>query len=277
MAAAAHSTSCLAKPVWPKAPGNAGLGITASRLALQSQHLAPTQHLLFGCDHHTYCCNWHKKAPPEIIKMIKQSWLSDKIKMRSWKCAHNQFFCYCDFSLADFEGLDCVCVFMWLTVNLEPSVGGYSLLCLIYSITAVVSHVVTRCQDQNQLSSHAAIKGRLLQCPGHDPSVLKQEGRTSHMEEFVYSRRINTHINIHMHAVLHFKPGQSPGGIPSGGETDEMDRCPWAQGDMLWRSIKPYLLRGIWCLWMNQKLECWKNAFILPWFCSKFTFARSEN
>lgn len=40
-----------------QAPEDVGLGVTASRLALQCYHLAPTQPLLFGCDLETLSYN----------------------------------------------------------------------------------------------------------------------------------------------------------------------------------------------------------------------------
>ena len=63
-------------------------------------------------------------------------------------------------------------------MNRELRVGRDGLLCLIFGVTAVGGQVVARCQDQDQFASHTPIKGRLLQSTGHDPSVLKREGRT---------------------------------------------------------------------------------------------------
>lgn len=143
---------------------------------------------------------------------------------------------------------------VWLTKNLELSVSRDSLLCLIFGITAVSSHVVTCCQDQDQFSGHTSIKGCLPQCISHDPSVLKQKERMSHREVCVWSRECNTHIHtVH----INLEPGQSPCGIPSCGEADETDCGPWTMGGVLRTSIKPYLLRGICCKWMNQEFEFW--------------------
>lgn len=155
-------------------------------------------------------------------------------------------------------------------MNCELGVGGDGLLCLIFGITAVSSHVVTRLQNQDQFSSHTPIKGRLLQCISHGFSVLKQDG--CYTEKYVHYRHTVQHT---AHANL--EPGQSPKGIASSREADETDRGPWMKGDTLRRSIDPNLLRRVCCKRINKSLKSGRIfSQYFTWFFLLFVFREDQ-